>query len=55
MELARGSYPLAEGIEKKVLEIRSTEELRSFLSELEGIYPRKAIELIRKKFKSRLK
>ncbi|MFQ6129435.1 MAG: hypothetical protein ACE5OT_01325, partial [Candidatus Hadarchaeaceae archaeon] len=47
--LARGSYTLVEGIEKKVLEIRGAEELRSFLSELEGIYPRKAIELIREK------
>lgn len=53
--LARGSHTLVEGIEKKVLEIRSAEELRSFLSELEGIYPRKAIELIRKKLEGRFK
>ena len=53
--LARGSHALVEGIEKKVIEIKSAEELRSFLGELEGIYPRKAIEIIRKKFEGRFK
>lgn len=53
--LARGSHALVEGIEKKVLEIRNAEELRSFLGELEGIYPRKAIELIREKLEGRFK
>ncbi|MDI6884695.1 MAG: hypothetical protein QMD00_06210 [Hadesarchaea archaeon] len=49
--LARDSHALVEGIERKVLEIKNVEELSSFLSELEGIYPRKVIELIRQKFK----
>lgn len=55
VELARGSYTLVEGIEKKVLEIGSVGELKSFLSELEGIYPRKTIELIRRKLEGRFK
>ena len=53
--LARGSHALVEGIEKKSLEIRNAKELESFLSELEGIYPRKAIDTIRKKFEDRFK
>lgn len=53
--LARGSHALVEGLEKKVFEIKNAGELSSFLNELEGIYPRKVIELIRKKFGGRFK
>lgn len=53
--LARGTHALVEGIEKKVLEIKNAKEFKLFLSELEGIYPRKVIDTIRKKFEGRFK
>jgi predicted nucleic acid-binding protein len=53
--LARGFHAFVEGIETKVLKIKNVEGLNAITSELEGIYPRKTIEVIRKKFKDRFK
>lgn len=53
--LARGFYIFVEGIETKAMKVKSAEELNSLLSELEGIYPRKAIDFIKKKFKGRFR
>ncbi|MDI6917547.1 MAG: hypothetical protein QMC80_07095 [Thermoplasmatales archaeon] len=52
-EIERGIYVVAKALELGVIKPKNDKELGQILDEVKGIYPQKAIEAIRKRFRGK--
>lgn len=55
VKLVRGSHIFIQAIENKILVLKNKEDLKNLLRKLEGIYPKKTLDFIWRKFEGRFK